>query len=74
MIGMAGGKLRVGIQKDQKILKKRNLMHIPGGSSGATSGMASSLVMSNTQGMELINPDILHRQVKAAEGNASYFS
>ena len=60
MIGM-GGKLRVGIQKDQKIIKKRNISHIPGGGSGATSGLASSVVMTAHQGMELLNPDILQR-------------
>ena len=45
MLGMAGGKLKVGIQKDQKILKRSNISRIPGGGSGATSGLASSLVM-----------------------------
>lgn len=62
MIGMASGKLRVGIQKDQKILKKRDFSSriLPGGS-GATSGLASSLAMTPMQGMELINPDLLKR-------------
>ena len=75
LLGMAGGKLRVGgIQKDQKILKRRDIRGIPVGGSGATSGLASSLVMTPMQGMELINPDILQRQVKQAQGNDSYFN
>ena len=45
----------------------------PGGSSGATNGMASSLVMTPMQGMELINPDILERKVKEAKKD-NYFS
>jgi hypothetical protein len=46
MLGMASGKLRVGIQKDQKILQKKRLVpSFPGGGSGVTSGIASSLVM-----------------------------
>ena len=75
MIGMASGKLRVGIQKDQKILKKRDFSNriLPGGS-GGTSGLASSLAMTPMQGMELINPDLLKKQVKEAEGKESYFS
>jgi U4/U6 small nuclear ribonucleoprotein PRP31 len=46
-MGMHGisGKLRVGIQKDQKILKKKPMQRTFGGGSGATNGMASSLVM-----------------------------
>lgn len=43
MLGMVG-KLKVGIQKDQKILKKSQFRNF-GGGSGATSGLASSLVM-----------------------------
>ncbi len=74
LLGMAGGKLRHGgIQKDQKIMKKRDTRGI-GGGSGATNGMASSLVMTPMQGMELINPDLLERQVKQAQGNETYFS
>ncbi len=73
MIGMASGKLRVGISKDQKILKKREFNRIPGGS-GSTSGLASSLAMTPLQGMELINPDLLKRQIKDASGKDSYFS
>lgn len=58
MIGMGGGgKLRVNVQKDQKILKKRWLP--PGMQSGSTNGMASSLAMTPLQGMELINPNLL---------------
>ena len=74
MIGMGSGKLRVGISKEQKILKKREFNRIPGGGSGATSGLASSLAMTPLQGMELINPDLLKRQVKEASGKESYFS
>lgn len=54
-------------------MKKRDI-RVPGGSSGATNGLASSLVMTPMQGMELINPDILERQIKKAQGNESYFS
>ena len=70
------GKLKTGeVVKDQKILKKKmpTVPKFPGGSSGATNGMASSLVMTPMQGMELINPDILERKVKEAKKD-NYFS
>ena len=74
MIGM-GGKFKVGIQKDQKILKKRQMPSSFGGGSGATNGMASSLAMTPMQGMDLINPDLLLRQVRdLSSGKDSYFN
>ena len=73
MVG-SGGKLRVKEDKNQRILNKRfNQARIPGGTSGATNGLASSLVMGPMQGMELINPDLLQQQVKTAKKD-NYFS
>ena len=50
------------------------LQRIIGGGSGATNGLASSLVMSHSQGMELINPDLLEKKVKEIQGKDTYFS
>lgn len=45
-----------------------------GGSSGATSGMASSLVFTPTQGLELHNPLAMEeRKRKLEEANKSWF-
>ena len=79
MIGVSG-KLKVGIQKDQKILKKKQVQvgRVPnfGGSSGVTNGLASSIAMSQHQGMELLNLDVLERKVNDAQnaGKESYFN
>eukprot|EP00347_Sterkiella_histriomuscorum_P006224 403353590 len=80
MIGMSSGKLKVGIQKNQNILNKKKFSQqsrITTGGSGVTNGLASSIAMSTQHGMELLNPDILERQVREAQnaGNqSSYFN
>lgn len=76
MLGEAGsGRLRVE-RKPQKILKK-TLQQKKGyaGSSGATGGAASSLVLASSQGIELLNPAAkLEHMKKLAEDAAGYFS
>lgn len=42
------------------------------GSSGATSGLSSSLAFTPVQGIELINPEEAQRKIK--EANDKYFS
>ena len=42
------------------------------GSSGATSGMASSLAFTPVQGLELVNPEAQAQRVR--EANAKYFN
>ena len=54
MLGV-GGKLKVGIEKDQKILRKRQF------NQSDKNGMASSVAMTPLQGMALLNPDALER-------------
>lgn len=51
---------------------KRQRRAITAGSSGATSGLASSLAFTPVQGMELANPEAAAARVKAA--NEKYFS
>jgi len=65
-IGVTGsGKVRLSAQ-DKGILKKQKQF----GSSGATSGLSSSLAFTPVQGLELSNPDAA-RRVK--EANEKYF-
>jgi U4/U6 small nuclear ribonucleoprotein PRP31 len=64
---MGTGKLRVSAQ-DRGILKKRA---ITGGSSGATSGLSSSLAFTPVQGLELANPQAAAQKVRDA--NMKYF-
>eukprot|EP01138_Halocafeteria_seosinensis_P010916 gb/GECG01011149.1/.p1 GENE.gb/GECG01011149.1/~~gb/GECG01011149.1/.p1 ORF type:complete len:496 (+),score=100.58 gb/GECG01011149.1/:1-1488(+) len=65
------GRMRVE-RKEQKITKKRKVASNAGGSSGATSGLASSLVFTPHQGMELVNPQAAQERVKKA--NEKYFN
>ena len=65
------GKMRVE-RKEQKITKKRKVASNAGGGSGATSGLASSLVFTPHQGMELVNPQAAQERVKKA--NEKYFN
>lgn len=70
-LGQQGtGRMRLE-RKDQKILKKRRVANV-GGSSGATSGMASSLAFTPHQGIELLNPEAAAEKIRRA--NDKYFS
>jgi U4/U6 small nuclear ribonucleoprotein PRP31 len=71
------GKLKsITASKDQKVLKKgpigNRLQAHAAGSSGATGGMASSLAFTQIQGIELINPDLLNKELKQTKD--TYFS
>jgi len=56
-------------------VKKQKKMEAIQMSSGATSGMASSLVFTPTQGIELINPlAAQERAKKVEEANKKWFS
>lgn len=56
-------------------VKKQKKMEVIQMSSGATNGMASSLVFTPTQGIELVNPLALQeRQQKLEEANKKWFS
>eukprot|EP01116_Phalansterium_solitarium_P019914 TRINITY_DN572_c0_g2_i2.p1 TRINITY_DN572_c0_g2~~TRINITY_DN572_c0_g2_i2.p1 ORF type:complete len:465 (-),score=195.66 TRINITY_DN572_c0_g2_i2:58-1452(-) len=71
MLGQDGsGKLRVA-QADNKHILKKQKMKAYGGSSGATSGISSSLAFTPVQGIELVDPQ--HRAAMVAAANSSYF-
>eukprot|EP00742_Colponemidia_sp_Colp-10_P004566 GILJ01004873.1.p1 GENE.GILJ01004873.1~~GILJ01004873.1.p1 ORF type:complete len:472 (+),score=60.90 GILJ01004873.1:38-1453(+) len=68
MIGASGsGRIRVQVKEQKHLLVKKR----PSQSSGATSGLSSSIVFTPVQGLELVNPDA-QRRVK--EANDNYFS
>eukprot|EP00824_Muranothrix_gubernata_P003962 TRINITY_DN15083_c0_g1_i1.p1 TRINITY_DN15083_c0_g1~~TRINITY_DN15083_c0_g1_i1.p1 ORF type:complete len:499 (-),score=132.99 TRINITY_DN15083_c0_g1_i1:396-1892(-) len=76
MLGAAGsGKMRLVVEKKRGLLKgpkvQKNVRHY-GGSSGATSGISSSLAFTPVQGLELENPDA--RAAKLKELNEKYFN
>lgn len=75
MLGQAGsGKLRVSIGQSKlaaKVAKKFKEKHY--GSSGATSGLTSSLAFTPVQGIELSNPQAQAAQL-AAGTQSTYFS
>ncbi|CAM9483060.1 unnamed protein product, partial [Chrysoparadoxa australica] len=63
--GAGGGRIRAPAKKEQKqSLSKR--MRVATQSSGATGGMASSLVFTPVQGIELVNPMANDDKIKAA--------
>jgi len=71
LIGPNSGKIRAHVADPRikaKAPKKQQYM----GSSGATSGLSSSLVFTPVQGIELINPEEAQRKIK--EANDKYFS
>eukprot|EP00455_Lapot_gusevi_P035386 TRINITY_DN3918_c0_g1_i1.p1 TRINITY_DN3918_c0_g1~~TRINITY_DN3918_c0_g1_i1.p1 ORF type:complete len:488 (-),score=141.31 TRINITY_DN3918_c0_g1_i1:28-1491(-) len=79
MLGQAGtgsGKLRVQTKDTQKLSKlaaaRMAKRQKKAGSSGATSGLASSLAFTPAQGIELIDPTAAAQKIK--EVNATYFS
>ncbi|KAF9590504.1 hypothetical protein IFM89_035713 [Coptis chinensis] len=75
MLGQAGsGKLRVSIGQSRlaaKVAKKFKEKSF--GSSGATSGLTSSLAFTSVQGIELSNPQALANQLGSGT-QSTYFS
>jgi hypothetical protein len=74
-----GGGLKL-IQKDQKILKKKPLVPSFGQKllganqfSAKPQGLVSTVAMTAVQGMELINPDLISRQLEDARKD-NYFN
>ncbi|CAG8647296.1 17579_t:CDS:10 [Acaulospora morrowiae] len=70
LIGQSSGKIRAAVA-DPRVKAKAPKRHQFMGSSGATSGLSSSLAFTPVQGIELINPD--EAQKKAREANDRYF-
>jgi len=70
MLGKTGGKLRVPTKKEQKLAVKKQKRTV-GLSSGATSGLASSLIFTPVQGIELVNPT--SAMAKVNEANKKWF-
>ena len=69
MLGVKGtGKLKVGAAKDQKIIKKKPKTL----NQTNASGLTSSLVFTEVQGIKLINPDLIKGQIDRE--NDKYFS
>ncbi|CAB4492981.1 unnamed protein product [Rhizophagus irregularis] len=70
LIGQNSGKIRASVA-DPRVKAKAPKRHQFLGSSGATSGLSSSLAFTPVQGIELINPE--ERQRKVKEANDRYF-
>ncbi|CAG8436180.1 9506_t:CDS:10 [Diversispora eburnea] len=70
LIGQSTGKIRAAVA-DQRVKAKAPKRHQFTGSSGATSGLSSSLAFTPVQGIELINPEEAQKKVK--EVNDRYF-
>ncbi|CAG8709884.1 15255_t:CDS:2, partial [Cetraspora pellucida] len=70
LIGQNSGKIRAAVS-DPRVKVKAPKRHQFMGSSGATSGLSSSLTLTPVQGIELINPDEAQKKVKDA--NDRYF-
>jgi U4/U6 small nuclear ribonucleoprotein PRP31 len=68
----AGGKLRLPPKKEQTTAKKAKRQMVA--SSGATSGLSSSLVFTPVQGIELVAGDAQARRDKVADANTKWFS
>ena len=76
MLGKSGsGKVRMVARKESKLGQNKRLK-VTSLSGGATNGLASSLVFTPVQGLELVNPDAQaeERAQKVAQANASWFS
>lgn len=77
MLGATGGKMRLPATKEQRGIKKQRKLEAVkglGGSSGVTNGMASSLVFTPTQGLELHNPAAAdERKRRVEEANRKWF-
>ncbi|CAG8479826.1 9683_t:CDS:10 [Paraglomus brasilianum] len=71
LVGTNSGKIRAAVADPRTKAKAPKKHHFLGGSSGATSGLASSLAFTPVQGIELINPEEAQRKVK--EANDRYF-
>jgi len=76
MIGQSGsGMLKVKQKDNQKLknhLSKRTQQRLKKPSSGATSGLSSSIVFTPVQGMELVNPNA--QADRARDSTEKYFS
>ncbi|CAG8692191.1 4137_t:CDS:10, partial [Funneliformis mosseae] len=70
LIGQNSGKIRASVA-DPRVKAKAPKRHQFMGSSGATSGLSSSLAFTPVQGIELINPEEAQKKVK--EANDRYF-
>jgi U4/U6 small nuclear ribonucleoprotein PRP31 len=76
MIGVhaASGKVRLTAQ-EKNLLKKQKQQQKNYGSSGLTSGLASSLAFTPVQGLELANPEAAaQRELKVKLANERYFA
>jgi U4/U6 small nuclear ribonucleoprotein PRP31 len=71
LIGPNSGKIRSPVA-DPRVKAKTPRKQQYMGSSGATSGLSSSLAFTPVQGIELINPEETQRKIK--EANDKYFS
>jgi len=71
-IGMLGGtgtgKIKINVTEKGIIKKQKQIKY---GSSGATSGLSSSLAFTPVQGLELMNPEAAQQKIK--EANLRYF-
>ncbi|CAG8501013.1 4626_t:CDS:10 [Ambispora gerdemannii] len=72
LIGKNSGKIRAAVVDQRVKPKAPRRAQLMGGSSGATSGLSSSLAFTPVQGIELINPE--ESQRKAKELNDRYFT
>ncbi|KAG9300378.1 hypothetical protein G9A89_010002 [Geosiphon pyriformis] len=71
LIGHNSGKIRAAVVDQRVKPKAPRRAQLMGSSSGATSGLSSSLAFTPVQGIELINPEEAQRKVK--EANDRYF-
>jgi len=68
--GQQNGKIKISA-KEQKLLSEKNKKQRTNASSGASSGLASSLAFTPVQGIELVNPS---QKQDSKEGTETYFS
>lgn len=73
MLGKSGsGRIRATAKKESKLGQSKRLK-VTSLSGGATNGLASSLVFTPVQGLELVNPNA-EAERKVARANANWFS
>jgi U4/U6 small nuclear ribonucleoprotein PRP31 len=70
-VGGVGGKVKLKAEKRDLISKKQKQKNF--GSSGATSGLASSLAFTPVQGVELVNPQLIAQRIKDQQSKDKYF-
>jgi U4/U6 small nuclear ribonucleoprotein PRP31 len=72
-LGLSTGKVRLAAQ-DKGVLKKQKTSGKSFGTSGATSGLSSSLAFTPVQGLELSNPQASIKETKEKYfGNSTFF-